>query len=255
MSSFDSLPYRGCRQGDLTLDLFQLTYRNAAIAPEILEENHRDLLEQMASLGFWDSREHCATNAGALLFATLPQNWFPGAWVQYVRFDGQGLDSEPVNERDFSGDLISVLRQLDEFLKNLFPVRPIAVSVLREQAGTPYPTQAIRELLMNAIMHRDYESNAPVRFYWFEDRIEIQNPGGLFGAVTADTFPRQNDYRNPKIAEAMKVLGYVNRFGRGIYRTQSILEQNGNPKAEFDYSQPTYFLAMVRTKILKAAGI
>ena len=244
--SFDLLPCRGCRQSDLILDLFQLTYRNAAIAPEILEENHRDLLEQMASLGFWDSREQCATNAGALLFATLPQTWFPGARVQYVRFDGLGLDSEPTNERDFSGDLISVLRQLDEFLKTLFPVQPTAVSVLREQPRTPYPTQAIRELLMNAIMHRDYESNAPVRFYWFKDRIEIQNPGGLFGAVTPDTFPSQNDYRNPKIAEAMKVLGYVNRFGRGIYRTQSALQQNGNPEAEFDHSQPTYFLAIVR---------
>ncbi len=242
----DEDPCYGCRRDDLILDLFQLTYRNAAIAPEVLEENHRDLLEQMASLGFWDTKEECATNAGALLFAALPQTWFPGAYIQYVRFEGQGLDSEPLDERSFSGDLISVLRQLDEFLKPLFPVQPIPISTLREQARTPYPTPAIRELLMNAIMHRDYESNAPVRFYWFADRIEIQNPGGLFGAVTPETFPRQNDYRNPKIAEAMKVLGYVNHFGRGIYRTQSALEQNGNPRAEFDYSQPTNFLAIVR---------
>ena len=218
----------------------------AAIAPEILEENHRDLLEQMASLGFWDSKEECATNAGALLFATLPQAWFPGAWVQYVRFEGDGLDSEPIDERSFTGDLISILRQLDEFLKPLFPAHPTSASVLREREITPYPTQAVRELLMNAIMHRDYESNAPVRFYWFSNRIEIQNPGGLFGAVTPETFPGQNDYRNPKIAEAMKVLGYVNRFGRGIYRIQAALEQNGNPRAEFNYSEPTMFLAVAR---------
>ena len=240
-------PCRGCGRDDLTLDLFQLTYRNAAIAPEILEENHRELLDQMASLGFWDTKEECATNAGALLFGISPQTWFPGSWVQYVQFEGLDLDSEVLDERGFSGDLISVLRRLDEFLKPLFPSQPAAVSTLREQELTPYPTLAIRELLMNAIMHRDYESNAPVRFFQFADRIEIQNPGGLFGAVTPETFPSQTDYRNPKVAEAMKVLGYVNRFGRGIHRIQAALEQNGNPKAEFNLNQPTNFLAVVRS--------
>lgn len=78
------------------------------------------------------------------------------------------------------------------------------------------------------------------------DRIEIQNPGGLYGAVTPETFPNQNDYRNPKIAEAMKTLGYVNRFGRGIARAQRFLEENGNPRAEFDVSQSTFFLATIR---------
>ena len=99
---------------------------------------------------------------------------------------------------------------------------------------------------MNAVMHRDYQSNAPIRFYWFSDHIEIQNPGGLYGAVTPETFPRQNDYRNPKLAEAMKTLGYVNTFGRGIARVQRLLAENENPEAEFDVRQPTFFLAIVR---------
>ncbi len=67
-------------------------------------------------------------------------------------------------------------------------------------------------------MHRDYETNAPVQFYEYDDRIEVQNPGGLYGKVTPDNFPNVSDYRNPFIAEAMKVLGYVNRFSRGVYR-------------------------------------
>ena len=59
---------------------------------------------------------------------------------------------------------------------------------------------------MNAIMHRLYESTSPVRFYWFSDRIEVQNPGGLFGEATPENFPRQNSYRNPVIAEAMTAV-------------------------------------------------
>ena len=244
--TFDLRPCRGCGRNDLVLDLFQLTYRNAAVAPELVEENNRDLLLQMASLGFWCPAEECATNAGALLFAQDPLNWIPGAVIQYVRYEGDALDTDVLDERRFEGDLITVLRELDGFLRTLFPSQPESVSPLKEENRTPYPMLAVRELLMNAVMHRDYESNAPIRLYWFRDRIEIQNAGGLYGAVTPETFPNQNDYRNPKIAEAMKILGYVNIFGRGIARAQRSLRDNGNPPAEFDINEPTFFLATIR---------
>lgn len=244
--TFDLRPCKGCGKDDMVLDLFHLTYRQAAVAPELIAENNRDMFLQMASLGFWCTGQECATNAGAILFAEDPLRWFPGAFVQYVRYQGEGLDSDPLDERRFDGDLMTVLRELDGFLKTLFPSQPEPVSPLREQARTPYPMPAIRELLMNAVMHRDYESNAPVRLYWFSDRIEIQNAGGLYGAVTPETFPNQNDYRNPKIAEAMKTLGYVNNFGRGIARAQRFLQDNGNPPAEFGINASTFFLATVR---------
>ena len=244
--TFDLRPCRGCGRGDLVLDLFQLTYRNAAVAPEIVEENNRDLLLQMASLGFWCPAEECATNAGAILFAQDPLNWIPGAVIQYVRYEGDALDTDALDERRFEGDLITVLRELDGFLRTLFPSQPESVSPLKDENRVPYPMLAVRELLMNAVMHRDYESNAPIRLYWFRDRIEIQNAGGLYGAVTPETFPNQNDYRNPKIAEAMKILGYVNTFGRGIARAQRSLRDNGNPPAEFDINEPAFFLVTIR---------
>jgi len=240
--TFDLRPCRGCGRDDLVLDMFQLTYLKAAVAPELIEENSRDMFSQMASLGFWCTSEMCSTNAGAILFAQAPSNWFPGAAIQYVRYEGDVLDSDVLDERRFEGDLITVLRELDGFLRTLFPSRPESISPLREDTRTPYPMLAVRELLMNAVMHRDYESNAAIRLYWFSDHIEIQNPGGLYGAVTQETFPNQNDYRNPKIAEAMKILGYVNTFGRGI----ALAQDNGNPPAEFDISEPAFFLATIR---------
>ena len=94
---------------------------------------------------------------------------------------------------------------------------------------------------MNAIMHRDYESNAPVQFYEYDDRIEVQNPGGLYGKVSLDNFPNISDCRNPYIAEAIKILGYVNRFSRGVYRVQKELIENGNGEASFDFSLITAF--------------
>ncbi|MGF1663072.1 MAG: ATP-binding protein [Kineosporiaceae bacterium] len=86
-----------------------------------------------------------------------------------------------------------------------------------------------------------YEAtNAPVRILWFDDRVEVSNPGGPFGTVTSQNFDRVNDYRNPSIAAALKTLGYVNRFGRGIERMRAQLRANGNPDPEFDVDPSTW---------------
>ncbi|MGH9415185.1 MAG: ATP-binding protein [Terriglobales bacterium] len=88
-------------------------------------------------------------------------------------------------------------------------------------------------------MHRDYEaSNAPVRVTWFNDRVELQNPGGPFGQVTRQNFGQGlTDYRNPNLAAVFKDLGYVQKFGLGIATAQQELAANGNPPAIFEVEQ------------------
>ena len=109
-----------------------------------------------------------------------------------------------------------------------------------------YPVEALRELAMNAILHRSYESTAPVRIYYFADRIEIQNPGGLYGEASPENFPLQNSYRNPVLAEALRVFGFVNRFGRGVARARAALEKNGNPPPEFEVKDRSYLSVTIR---------
>jgi ATP-dependent DNA helicase RecG len=74
-----------------------------------------------------------------------------------------------------------------------------------------------------------------VRVYWYDDRIEITNPGGPFGAVTPENFgsPGVTDYRNPNLAEVLHVLGFVQRYGAGIPTARRALERNGNAPPEF----------------------
>jgi len=103
-------------------------------------------------------------------------------------------------------------------------------------------------LTRNAVMHRNYEtSNAPTRITWFNDRIEIQNPGGPFGQVTVESFgkPGVTDYRNPTVAEVMRNLGFVQRFGVGISIARQELSDNGNPELEF-VPDVNHVLAVVR---------
>jgi ATP-dependent DNA helicase RecG len=109
---------------------------------------------------------------------------------------------------------------------------------------------ALQQLYRNAVLHRAYEgTTAPVRIYWFKDRIEIFNPGGAFGQVTKANFgnPGITDYRNPHLAEAMKVLGYVQRFGVGILIARQELAKNGNPPPDFQV-ESTNILVTVRKR-------
>ena len=141
-------------------------------------------------------------------------------------------------------------------LKTLNPTagtRGIRVeSALREAMISDYPKVAVRELLINAIMHRNYQSNAPVRFYWFPDHIEINNPGGLYGEASPKNFPYAVGYRNPVIAEAIRVLGYTNRFGQGVLRARKALEINQSPPAKFTFD-PHWF--SVRIEARAANGV
>lgn len=246
--TFDARPCLGSALTDLAADLFLNTYRQQAFAEEIIVANHRELKNQLAALRFYDLTRDCPTNAGILLFAKNPRYWFSGNYLQFLRVSGSDLSSEDVIiEKELQGDLLTLLRELDLLVESQVATRPIKQTALREQSQSDYPRDALRELLMNAVMHRDYEATGPIRFYWFSDRIEVQNPGSLYGEASRDNFPKQNAYRNPVIAEAMKTLGYVNRYGSGIERTQETLKANGNAPAVF-YFENSYFLATIKSR-------
>lgn len=242
--TFDAAP---CPEGDLSrldLETFRNTYRPQAVAAEVIAENNREVAEQLAALRFFNLKRNCPTNAGMLVFAFDPLDLFPGARVQFVQFDGPGLESEVRAEKTFAGNLLTTLAELDSFLKGRFTQRPVKSSDLRERAVFDYPPECVRELLMNAVLHRDYQSTSPVRFYEFNDRIEILNPGGLYGDASPENFPRVNTYRNPIVAEAMHVLGYVNRFGRGIARARKAMEDNESPAPRFEF-ETNHFLVII----------
>lgn len=246
--TFDSSPCRDSERKDLALGIFD-SYRREALAADVIEANHRSIEDQLSSLRFFDPHCHCPTYAGILLFGKNPRYFLSGSYVQYLRIDGVLLTDPLLDQAEISGDLLSVLRELDTRTKTGITTKLEVISPLKEKAVPDYPEGAIREILMNAVMHRDYQSNTPIRFYWFKDRIEIHSPGGLYGDVTPENYTKRNSYRNPVMAEAMKSLGYVNRYGYGIQRTQKLLGDNENPPAEFEFDTGSVLVTIRRREI------
>lgn len=248
---FDLSPVRSATAHDLDLDLFQRTYLPAAVAPEVLERNQRSPQQQMASVRFVSAAEPpVPTVVGLLAVGKTPADYVPGAYVQFLRIEGKLLTDPIADRKECHGPLVDLLRQLDELLRANIHVSTDVKSGPVESRKPDYPLAALQQLFRNAVMHRNYQtSNAPVRITWFSDRIEIQNPGGPFGQVTRQNFGRPGitDYRNPNVAEVMKTLGYVQRFGVGIQIAVKALEDNGNPRPDFDV-QDEHVLVVVRRR-------
>lgn len=237
-------------KNDLNLLFFQESYLPSALAPDILEQNGRTLDQQLMSLRFTTNQEPIIpTVLGILVAGKDPRRFFPGAYVQFLRIDGTELTDPIKDQKEIDGPLPELLRLLDEIFQVNITVATDITSQPVEMRHPDYPIVALQQLARNAILHRTYEgSNAPVRIYWFSDRIEIHNPGGPFGQVTPENFgqPGITDYRNPYLAEAMRNLGYIQRFGMGIALARSAMAKNGNPPPEFNTNNYTVLVTLRR---------
>lgn len=246
LPTFDTRPCREAKMKDLDIDVIMQEYLPRAVDSSVLENDHRPLEEQLASLHLWNLQWDCPTYAALIMFGKNTKYFLPGAYIQYVRFKGETNAGAILNERRFEGCLYKILPLLDNFIRDgIVTRRPISISVLREKDVVNYPFKALHELCMNACMHRDYQSNMPTRIYQYDRHIEIMNPGGLYGQARPENFPLVNDYRNSVIAEMMRTFNYVNMFNHGVTEVQDALRENENPPAKFNVDLITAFSAII----------
>ncbi len=234
---FDIRPCRAATMADLSRTLFVDEYLPGAFAADVLAANERSLEQRLAACRMVVAvDEPVPTVLGIVTLARQPTAFVPCAYIQFLRIQGTSLADPVVDEALIDAPLAMAMRRLDDKLASHNRVSVDFTSANLEQRRYLYPPAALAQIARNAVMHRSYEAtHAPVRVYWYDDRIDFINPGGPYGSVTAQNFglPGYADYRNPHIAEAMRVLGLVQRFGAGIATAQAALRGNGNPPLKF----------------------
>ena len=227
--------------GDLDQGFFEREYLPQAFSREAIEANNRSPEEQLAATKMIASAaDPVPTVLGLLVLGKNPQDVLPGAYIQFLRIDGTEPHDDIIDSADLRGAVSDMLRGLDEKLNSHNRTAVDFVSGSTERRTSLYPLAAVQQITRNAVMHRTYEAtNAPVHVRWFADRIEVISPGGPFGRVTADNFGRAGavDYRNPNLAEALRTLGFVQRFGVGIPTAQQLLREAGHPEVTFTVDQ------------------
>ena len=250
---FDLSPRPSAQLADLNRLFFEEEYLPGAFAPDILEMNERTYEQRLSACRMIVAADDpTPTVLGLLALSRTPTRWLPGAYIQFLRVQGTAWSDPVVDEAVLDGPVSVTIRRLDEKMSAHNRVAVNFTSQDREVRRHLYPPAALQQLTRNAVMHRTYEStNAPVRAYWFDDRIEIIYPGGPFGNVTPANFgqPGLADYRNPHLAEAMRVLSLVQRFGVGIATAQAALRDNGNPPISFQVDESMVFARIYPAKV------
>ncbi|WP_407674008.1 ATP-binding protein [Paludibaculum fermentans] len=174
------------------------------------------------------------TVGGILLFGSDRLNYFPDAWIQVGRFAGRDR-RRLVDSKEVRSYLPAAAEEAIGFLQKHMTREAVIGPVKRVDQWT-YPVVAVREAIMNAIVHADYaQQGAPIRVALFDDRLEVENPGLLpFGLTIEDIRKGVSKLRNRVLGRVFQELGLIEHWGSGIQRMTAACQDRGLAAPHFE---------------------
>jgi ATP-dependent DNA helicase RecG len=221
--------------------------RRRASSP-LSENNVLDVMRTLKAVDGPPGRERL-TVLGGLFFGQQPERLVVQSKVRFVEFPGTEVASggEKMAYR-YSEEVTGTITQLIARMERIHKER-LAPGVLadgfRVEELPAVPLFALREAMVNAVCHRDYSlvgANIQVRL--FADRLEVQSPGGLPGPVTVDNILTESYARNPRVADILRDMGYVERHGLGIDNMITSMEGAHLPAPEFSNSATSFTVTL-----------
>lgn len=193
--------------------------------------------------GLTDKNE--PTLAGIMLFSEYPQEYYPQCCITSVVVPGTevsmvgAVGERFIDSARIDGTIPQMLEAALAFIRRNMRNKIIIDKQTGKRADkTDYPVEALRELVASALVHRDYSVHtvsSPITVKMFSDRIEIENPGGLYGRMTIDDLGKTNaDTRNPFIAMALENMGITENRFIGIPTVINSMKENGLPQPLFE---------------------
>lgn len=217
--NFESLPAPGAALDDLDAALVQKYARlflTDEIAGKRLEEAAQDILYRRGCL-IREEGKLRPTNSGLLLFGREPQRVLPSTEILLARYSGKEMSDAFVRET-VRGPLPEQIRRAEAFVVGNIRKGARIGDLMREDRPE-YPIPAVREAIVNAVVHRDYAIRGDeIRVLLFSDRIEVYSPGRLPGHITVQNIVEERFARNEIIVQVLTDLGFVERLGYGIDR-------------------------------------
>jgi len=191
------------------------------------------------------------TYAALLLFGSHPQRWLPAATILSARFSGVTFGDQFIKQ-NINGSLPEQLHQAELFVRdNLRSV--VRLLGLKHQETLEYPFEAVRELLVNAVAHRDYNLQGDcIHLNIFSDRLEVTSPGELPGPVTLKNLLDARFSRNAVIVQVLADLGFVERLGYGLERVVNLMGENGLQLPRFEEHAGTFRVTLFREPAFEA---
>ena len=224
--TWDDVPLPGVDldslDGRIIADFRRRGAETERLPPEILGESDESVIEklQLREAGL-------LKRAAVLLFHPAPHRFIMEAFVKIGYFRGSELLFQDVVE----GDLFTQVDQTMDLLYTKYTRALISYDGVYRVETFPVPREAMREAVINAIIHRDYASPTPIQIRVYDDRISIWNAAHLAPEWTADQLAEEHASRphNPRVAYGFFRAGMIEAWGRGIRRMVDICHDVGNP--------------------------
>ena len=190
------------------------------------------------------TRNHVVTLSATMIFSLYPQAYFPQLCITAISVPGTEIgnlgDSGErfLDNQRIEGNIPEMLDEAIRFVKRNMRTKTIidAKTGAREDK-TDYPITAVREAIINALVHRDYSIHTegmPIQIIMYEDRMEIKNPGGIYGRIKVDQLGKmQPDTRNPVMALALETMHVTENRYSGIPTIRREMEKYNLPEPQF----------------------
>ena len=197
------------------------------------------------------NKDRKISNSGVLFFSKSPKKYFINAYVTCARYDG--TDKVDVLDRmDIESNLIAQVEESIKFIRRNTRTSYKIKDIEREEIPE-YPLEALREAIINAVMHRDYfERGANVQIDIFDDGIQISNVGSLIPPLNRENLGQIAVRRNPMIAELFHRIKFVEKIGSGLRRIKDECKKHG--KISFEIETNGYFISIFKLKVGERVG-
>ena len=178
--------------------------------------------------------EDIPTYAGILFFGKYPQRFSQNAQLRVVRFKGISVTHPVIDRLDCSGALWEMVDAAEEFIRKNIRLLSLRTSrSFQRDDKFEYPLDALREAIINALIHRDYQATADVRVFIFDNRVEVINPGTFPEGVN----PNKPTHKpvNPILSRFMYDIGFIERYGSGIRMMKRLSKEWGNKEPRYEF--------------------
>ncbi len=209
------------------------------------------------------TRDGVPTMGSVLMFGIYPQAYFPQLCITAIVVPGTevgdvgNLGERFADNQRIEGTIPEMLSDAVAFVQRNMRKRTIIDPDTGERKDrTDYPVEAIREAVLNALVHRDYSSyteGMPIQLILYDDRMEIRSPGGLYGRIAVDQLGKvQPDTRNPVLVKALECLGITENRYSGIPTIRRAMEAYNLAPAEFVDERGAFVVKFYREPLLEA---
>ncbi len=194
------------------------------------------------------------SQAALALFVTerSARRFLPQSKAQFAEFEDETL-ANMANKREETGGALRLVDRLVEVVRARLPIAArLHPDTIHRDEETPYPLPAVREAIVNALMHRDYADAGAVRVSLFPDRLEVWNPGRLQEAYLREPEARlASRPSNPDVARVFNLLGYAEAMGIGLWRIRQEMAEAGLPEPTWTNQSGGVLLTLRKTALPK----